>query len=31
VDHSQVVQLQCLRAGIWGTQSLWGRVLTYKG
>src|SRR5579875_285177 len=31
VDHSQIVQLQCLRAGIWGTQSLWGRVLTYKG
>ena len=31
VDHSQVVQLQCLRAGIWGTQSLWGRVLAYKG
>jgi phosphosulfolactate synthase (CoM biosynthesis protein A) len=31
VDHSQIVQLACLRAGIWGTQSLWGRVLTYKG
>jgi phosphosulfolactate synthase (CoM biosynthesis protein A) len=31
VDHSQVVQLECLRAGIWGTTSLWGRVLTYKG
>ena len=31
VDHSQIVQLQCLRAGIWGTQSLWGRVVTYKG
>jgi phosphosulfolactate synthase (CoM biosynthesis protein A) len=31
VDHSQVVQLACLRAGIWGTQSLWGRVLTYRG
>jgi phosphosulfolactate synthase (CoM biosynthesis protein A) len=30
VDHSQVVQLACLRAGIWGTQSLWGRVLTYR-
>jgi len=29
VDHSQVVQLECLRAGIWGTKSLWGRVLTY--
>ncbi|MGR6036307.1 MAG: phosphosulfolactate synthase [Candidatus Nitrosoglobus sp.] len=31
VDHSQIVQLECLRAGIWGTQDLWGRVLTYKG
>lgn len=30
VDHSQVVQLECLRSGIWGTKSLWGRVLTYK-
>jgi len=30
VDHSQIVQLECLRAGIWGTTSLWGRVLTYK-
>jgi hypothetical protein len=24
------VQLECLRAGIWGTKSLWGRVVTYK-
>ena len=31
VDHSQVVQLEALRAGIWGTKSLWGRVVTYKG
>jgi phosphosulfolactate synthase (CoM biosynthesis protein A) len=30
VDHSQIVQLECLRSGIWGTASLWGRVLTYK-
>ncbi len=30
VDHSQIVQLQCLRSGIWGTKSLWGRVVTYK-
>jgi phosphosulfolactate synthase (CoM biosynthesis protein A) len=30
VDHSQIVQLECLRRGIWGTKSLWGRVLTYK-
>jgi phosphosulfolactate synthase (CoM biosynthesis protein A) len=31
VDHSQIVQLECLRSGLWGTSSLWGRVLTYKG
>jgi phosphosulfolactate synthase (CoM biosynthesis protein A) len=31
IDHSQIVQLECLRAGIWGTKSLWGRVRTYKG
>jgi hypothetical protein len=24
------VQLETLRRGIWGTKSLWGRVLTYK-
>jgi phosphosulfolactate synthase (CoM biosynthesis protein A) len=30
VDHSQIVQLECLRAGIWGTKSLWGRVVTYN-
>jgi phosphosulfolactate synthase (CoM biosynthesis protein A) len=31
VDHSQIVQLECLRSGIWGTKSLWGRVVSYKG
>jgi phosphosulfolactate synthase (CoM biosynthesis protein A) len=31
VDHSQIVQLECLRSGVWGTNDLWGRVLTYKG
>jgi phosphosulfolactate synthase (CoM biosynthesis protein A) len=30
VDHSQIVQLECLRQGIWGTKSLWGRVVTYR-
>jgi phosphosulfolactate synthase (CoM biosynthesis protein A) len=30
VDHSQIVQLECLRAGIWGTASSWGRIVTYK-
>jgi phosphosulfolactate synthase (CoM biosynthesis protein A) len=27
VDHSQIVQVECLRSGIWGTKSLWGRVI----
>lgn len=31
VDHSQIVQLECLRAGIWGAKSVWGRVQSYKG
>ena len=31
VDHSQIVQLETLRRGIWGPKALWGRVLTYKG
>jgi phosphosulfolactate synthase (CoM biosynthesis protein A) len=30
VDHSQIVQLECLRSGIWGTKSLWGRIKTFK-
>ena len=31
VDHSQIVQLECLRAGIWGTDDTWGRMLAYRG
>ncbi len=31
VDHSQIVLLECLRSGIWGTKSVWGRIVTYKG
>lgn len=31
VDHSQIVQLECLRSGIWGTKDVWGRVVTFKG
>jgi phosphosulfolactate synthase (CoM biosynthesis protein A) len=31
VDHSQIVELECLRSGMWGTADLWGRVLTFKG
>jgi phosphosulfolactate synthase (CoM biosynthesis protein A) len=26
VDHPQIVQLECLRRGIWGTKSLWRRA-----
>ena len=31
IDHSRIVQLEALRSGLWGTKSMWGRVLTYKG
>ena len=31
VDHSQIVQLEALRRGIWGTKDLWGGVVTFKG
>lgn len=31
VDHSQIVQLECLRSGIWGPKDLFGRVHTFKG
>jgi phosphosulfolactate synthase (CoM biosynthesis protein A) len=30
VDHSQIVQLEGLRAGIWGSHDTWGRVLAYR-
>lgn len=30
VDHSQIVQLECTRQGIWGTNDIWGRIVTYK-
>src|SRR4051812_27496423 len=30
VDHSQIVQLECLRRGVWGTKSTWGRVVGLK-
>ncbi len=30
VDHSQIVQLEILRRGIWGTMSVWGRIVTYR-
>jgi phosphosulfolactate synthase (CoM biosynthesis protein A) len=30
VDHSQIIQLEALRAGLWGTADVWGRIGTYK-
>lgn len=30
VDHSQIVELTCIRAGLWGPNDLWGRVHTYR-
>ena len=30
VDHSQIIQLEALRRGLWGTADLWGRVVTFK-
>lgn len=30
VDHSQIIHLESMRSGIWGTKSLWGRVVSYK-
>jgi phosphosulfolactate synthase (CoM biosynthesis protein A) len=30
IDHSQIVQLECLRSGIWGPKNLWGRIRTFK-
>jgi phosphosulfolactate synthase (CoM biosynthesis protein A) len=30
VDHSQVVQLECLRSGLWGTAETWGRIVAYR-
>jgi len=28
IDHSQIVQLACLRKGIWGTGSTFGKIVT---
>lgn len=30
VDHSQIVQLEWLRSGLWGTASKWRRTVTYR-
>lgn len=31
VDNSQVLELEAMRAGVWGTNDLFGRVRTWKG
>lgn len=31
VDHSQIVQLETLRRGLWGKSDVWGRIVSYKG
>lgn len=30
IDHSQIVQLETLRAGLWGTTDVWGRIAAFK-
>ncbi|OAQ92551.1 (2R)-phospho-3-sulfolactate synthase, ComA [Purpureocillium lilacinum] len=30
VDHSQIVQLSCLRAGIWGMADTFGKITTFR-
>ncbi|KAL4071354.1 hypothetical protein V8B97DRAFT_1962865 [Scleroderma yunnanense] len=30
VDHSQIVQLTCLRSGIWGMADTFGKVVSYR-
>ncbi|KAF8648961.1 hypothetical protein AX16_006075 [Volvariella volvacea WC 439] len=30
IDHSQIVQLACLRRGIWGTGTTFGRIVTFN-
>jgi phosphosulfolactate synthase (CoM biosynthesis protein A) len=30
VDHSQIAQLEALRAGLWGTSDVWGRIVSFK-
>lgn len=30
IDHSQIVQLECLRRGIWGMKSTFGRITTHR-
>jgi len=29
VDHSQIVECECMRSGLWGKKSSWGRIASY--
>ncbi|WP_224269456.1 phosphosulfolactate synthase [Haloprofundus salinisoli] len=31
VDNSQIVELECMRSGLWGKKGTWGRVASYAG
>jgi phosphosulfolactate synthase (CoM biosynthesis protein A) len=30
VDHSQIIQLEILRQGLWGPADLWGKIVSFK-
>ncbi|MFC5972423.1 phosphosulfolactate synthase [Halomarina salina] len=30
VDNSQIVECECMRSGLWGKKSSWGRVVSYS-
>jgi phosphosulfolactate synthase (CoM biosynthesis protein A) len=30
VDHSQIVECECMRSGLWGKKSTWGRIASYE-
>ncbi|MDG5778352.1 phosphosulfolactate synthase [Haloarculaceae archaeon H-GB2-1] len=30
VDNSQIVECECMRSGLWGKKSSWGRVASYR-
>ncbi|MGM0591726.1 MAG: phosphosulfolactate synthase [Halobacteriota archaeon] len=29
VDHSQIVELECMRSGLWGKKGTWGRITSF--
>ncbi|WP_247729846.1 phosphosulfolactate synthase [Halovivax limisalsi] len=31
VDNSQIVELECMRSGLWGKATTWGRTVTWTG